>query len=493
MGKTQPNTKSKKSMVISNTTSSTNETSVTHLIIRNGTLKKRRTSNRRPVVKGNGCQSPNGTTLTSLQPTSLYLPTRRRIVGEDLEPCKRDVEMEGFQQQSVLYMPKSTQPIDEYFKTIPEIMESCDGLLTKSVRHFTCSSKERLVYITQREVGHAVPSQCDILVTDRATTCHMLAFRSVSGDVGSIPLSSLAHIDSPCYDHCVRAMVDEHIAHHHQTFKNQGLVCEEVFPRICLDVHIVGGFDDEKNESHRISTWLMELLIRLADEVKDRMTMILRTCIISSMNDNGFRCPIARGLGIDVQTGMVFRAAVDRDVMGPFIDLRSARLWSSKWSSSLSSSSSSSPSTCTYWRRGNLPLSLSSSQPPPRPSSLQRYLAIIHTSHRPSSSPSPSHNPAVLTIDPFFYQPFGALEWYVSLPDPLLLQCCSTSPSVEEPDFCDSVRSTFYFIRDVDCRDVFGRHIQEPLICHRMGSSNYWTTQQDRQGNETKRNQAMEA
>ena len=350
--------------------------------------------------------------------TELYLPLDEYVDSS----CDKD----GFQKESerAIYLPTS-YPLDEYLKNSPEIMEACDELLANPPRHFTRLSEERVLYIAQGEVGHAVPLQCDVIASGRATTCHILALRSSSES--GIPLTSLTHIDRACYESSVRAMFYEHVSHHHsaipqEEMKEDGL-CDD--SRILLDIHLVGGFEDESGSSRNLSCWIVCLLVQLSEELKDTVRMTLKTCAVTSMNDNGRRCPIARGLGIDVRTGVPFIARIDEDVMGPMPALRNARL-----------------------------LSVDGTD----------QLHVIHTAKSNE-----------VKIEAFLYEPFAELDQFLALPDYIMLHYWSTSPDVEEPDFCNFLRSTFRFVRDVECTRVFGKKVDQPVVFRRSGYSNKWS------------------
>jgi hypothetical protein len=362
-----------------------------------------------------GCGSPQ---VDEYRRTELLFPSDD---FDDDEDCY-------FQKQAdqPIYLP-SSQPVDAFLKNIPQVMESCDELLANPPRRFTSSSPERVLYIAQGEVGHAVPMQCDVIVSDKATTCHILALRSETGD--SLPLTSLTHIDSADYESSIRAMFSEHVVHHSQSFEEEkkcDMTVED--QRIQMEVHVVGGFDDEQSSSRKISCWLMDLLALIAEEEKDSIKVTLKTCAISSMNDTGHSCPIGRGLGIDLKTGEAFLAKVDEEVAGPSLQLRSARLWSN---------------------------------------SREHKLSVIHTA-----------TSNAVRIDAFSYQPFEELDALMQLPDDIMLQYCSTSPNNEEDDFCTSIRSTLRFLRDQDCTRVFGPQVDQTLIFRRTGLSNTWRSTQ---------------
>ena len=212
---------------------------------------------------------------------------------------------------------------------------------------------------------------------------------------------------------------------------------------IKIDVHIMGGFNDHKNSSYEITEWLLELLSQIAIEHAHTIQMVLKTCVVSTINDTGYGCPIGRGLALDVHTGNVFFASCndnDDNIMGPHPVLRSVRLWSSS---------------------------------PPKSATNHHSLTVVHDVLRGGS---------VFTIEPFQFQPFQEIDWLLSLDDTMLLQCTSTSPTVEEDGFCMSVRRSLQFLRSNNCRTIFGQSVSQPLIYVRSKQyPNQWILQQQQQ------------
>ena len=314
-----------------------------------------------------------------------------------------------------VYLPSSFDAIDIHLRSIPQLMESADELLANTPRHFTTASKDRLLYVGQGEVGHATSQQCDVIASDKSTTCHILAFRS-SSNKG--PLASLTHIDEPGYEACVRSMIDEHVVFH------KGKKSEYGTHPINIDVYVMGGFEDHDDSSRAISNFLMHLLVQVASERSQELTLTLKLCAVSSMNDDGGACPIGRGLGISIQTGEAFLTTVDVAVAGPAPLLRAARLWSGNGG---------------------------------------KKLSIIHT-----------HTSSTMVVQPFRYAPLNQLEGLLSLPNPALLKFTSTSPDVEEDGFCDSVRATLLFMKHVACERVFGAGCRQPATFSRVNMTNQW-------------------
>ena len=191
-----------------------------------------------------------------------------------------------------------------------------------------------------------------------------------------------------------------------------------------IDVYVMGGFDDHDDSSRAISNFLMRLLMDVAAERSQELTLTLKLCAVTSMNDDGRACPIGRGLGISIQTGEAFLTSVDVAVAGPAPLLRSARL-----------------------RSGNG----------------GKERAVIHTL-----------NSNKVVVLPFRYAPLNHLDELLSLPDSVLIKYTSTSPEVEDEDFCASVRATLLFMKDVDSEQAFGAGCRQPAIFRRVMMTNQW-------------------
>jgi len=60
-----------------------------------------------------------------------------------------------------------------------------------------------------------------------------------------------------------------------------------------------------------------------------------------------------------------------------------------------------------------------------------------------------------ITISPFEFKPFHNIELFYKLPDDIMLSYASTSPDVEDEDFCTLVRECCYFLMNVSVDSVF--------------------------------------
>ncbi|KAL7568479.1 hypothetical protein ACA910_012189 [Epithemia clementina (nom. ined.)] len=322
----------------------------------------------------------------------------------------------------------------------------------------------RLLYIGQGEVGHACPEQADVMVSDRATTCHILIARSTSRSSscsscsstnddhlalnGPSPLVSCAHLDGTGYNVSLQNLFDRHYQHHYSsnassstTSNPPGKTQRQATPpaiQIQMDLHILGGYLDEGRSSQEISNWLLYQLNELATKYYPVLRCTLQTCVISSLNTTtttiyasssssspkttAFRqtqekyssqrqererkvlAPWGRGLACELATGHVFLAWCHVSAMGPDAILRQARLWCNK-------------------RNGH-----------------DQRLVTVHT---------PDEGGNEFQIAPFDIVAGSQqlpIPDMLALPDEQLLTMTSTSPECEEEDFCDLIRQTLSLI-----------------------------------------------
>jgi hypothetical protein len=264
-------------------------------------------------------------------PTSIAFETSSSSSRERgfVKTCISVPEVKGLHSQSTLILPQLSD-VDTYLQYHPSIVDRAYELLSQSPVEYTAQSRERILYVSQGEIAHAVSLQTDILVSDRATTCHILAWRSCSDS--NVLLATLTHLDGTTYEKCLRKAMAQHV-HHHNGSPMQ------------VDLHIVGGYCDSHGTSVSITNWLLPLLADLSAEYQDIMTMSLQTCAVSALNDNGWDSPTGRGLAMDVRTGRVHVAHCESSVMGPMTTLRSVRLWSAQGHAQL---------TCVHSHQSNV-------------------------------------------------------------------------------------------------------------------------------------------
>ena len=323
--------------------------------------------------------------------TQIRLPEGTQDRCDDGLDCR--FEGDGLSEDNFVYLPAEERHtgVDGCLAGVPVLQESRKELLTRGLVRFSASKSipHTFLYVAQGEIAHCTASQHDFLVSDKATTCHILALRSTSFGRKECEeaLCTVTHIDGTGYSECLRAAVKEHAAYH-----GNGAGC-------AMDVHIVGGYEDRNGTSRDLSNWLLEELATLADDFYDTIEFTLQMACITRMNTSRDNTPIARGLALNCKTGQVSLAQC-RGEMGPAEVQRSARLW--------------------VPRR---------QQPP------TLHLVYTHTADR-------------VTVQPFQVVTFIGLEAMLKLPDHMLLRYCSTPPDCEEAEFVPTVRRTLQFLCD---------------------------------------------
>jgi protein N-terminal asparagine amidohydrolase len=301
--------------------------------------------------------------------------------------------------------------------------EKDNTLLSSSSTKILCdlSPSQKVLYVAQGELAHSTAAQADILMSDRATTCHILALRSSCGrrPKQDPALCSIAHLDATSYNTCIYDAIKTHYDFH--TRQNRyASDSDTMFPCIELDIHVVGGFKDTNGTSQTISTWILNMLADMADVYyvkRPSMAMILRTaCITAANHDQENGGPIIRGLALNCDTGTVFVA--NARYPRPAMNLRMAKVWLS---------------------------SHSTIQCDPSISKLN----IIHTHCNDFVEITPLFANNIRRCRCGFIQNQMQLQFRYLLGiqnDNKFLQFCSTSPEHEEDDFCKDTRSSLFYI-----------------------------------------------
>lgn len=378
------------------------------------------------------------------------------------------------------YQPDHSQTRSSLLPGAERLKESRDRLLASKHRRSRSevpSEPERTLYVAQGERANATSDQYDVLMSDKATTCHIVAFRSTTNSTNDngLPLTSLTHLDGPHYEECVRNMIKDHIDYHRldnsndinkrkrTKFTEEKKSEEDLQPNvgssgsvrdeINIDVHVMGGFNDIDSSSSSITNWLMRLLTGIAQELKDQragVRMVMKTLVVSSSN-NEVDCrkndsPIGRGFGIHLLTGEVFLTENEDEIStgaekGPVSVLRSVRLWS---------------------RNHRQP----------------HRLSVVHTtgdvdelwtSFGIDEDDDMRKDYSLFWVQPFVFRSIPNVDRMLQLPDELLLQYTSTSPDVEEAGFCEDVRASYGFLNRSNTKNekgssYFGKSFDRPMV-----------------------------
>ncbi|RUS71364.1 hypothetical protein EGW08_020873 [Elysia chlorotica] len=268
---------------------------------------------------------------------------------------------------------KKASKVDEFVTLFPHFKKSSDELIKQSVE---VVGPEQLLYIGQRELAGTSPDDdvISILGSEDATTCHIMVLRHTGSGA-----AAMVHYDGSSVAEGLQNMISivEDLTEDMQAGR--------------LEVHLVGGFVDERKNSHEVSDKVIEALC----ESSYRLHLV--TACITHFNTeyrNSVPFPIIYGVAFDVKAGRLFRAKFPDK--GPDMALRGAR-------------------HCTGSKEN-----------------LNIYNPQTHR----------------LEIGPFHYDRLPNVDLFLSLPESHIRKYLSTSPEQEPDTFCESVRAGLIQLRD---------------------------------------------
>ncbi|XP_032248066.1 protein N-terminal asparagine amidohydrolase isoform X1 [Halichoerus grypus] len=231
-----------------------------------------------------------------------------------------------------------------------------------------------LLYVQQRELAVTSPKDgsISILGSDDATTCHIVVLRHTGNGA-----TCLTHCDGsdtraevPLIMSSIKAFSD-----HAQCGR--------------LEVHLVGGFSDDRQLSQKLTHQLLSEFDRQEEDIH------LVTLCVTELNDreeNENHFPVIYGIAVNIRTAEIYRASFpDR---GPEEELRAARALT-----------------------GGPMISI--------------YDAKTEQ----------------LRIGPYSWMPFPHVDFWLQQDDKQILENLSTSPLAEPPHFVEHIRSTLMFLK----------------------------------------------
>ncbi|XP_078610871.1 protein N-terminal asparagine amidohydrolase-like [Branchiostoma floridae x Branchiostoma japonicum] len=253
----------------------------------------------------------------------------------------------------------------------PHFKESAADLCSQAVRTL---GTDGVLYVNQREYAATGPSDdvVQFLGSEDATTCHIAVLRHTGCGV-----TCVAHFDGAGTREGIRDMM----ANLGQLTQN----CTEGR----LELHLVGGFCDDRCMSEQLTLELIEEFNRVKDNI------CLQTACVSELNDvvkDQVHWPVIYGIAVDVRSGEMFPAKFTDK--GPDQALRHARNYTGK----------------------------------------HEMLNIYDSTKRE------------LNIGPFHYERFHDADRWLEQPDRIILKYLSTSPLVEPPDFVENTRAALKFL-----------------------------------------------
>ncbi|XP_073399029.1 protein N-terminal asparagine amidohydrolase [Dendrobates tinctorius] len=230
------------------------------------------------------------------------------------------------------------------------------------------------LYVQQRELAATTPgdSSISILGSEDATTCHIVVLRHTGSGA-----TCLAHCDGSDSENEVAAIIQ---AVESLTKTTEGR----------LELHLVGGFNDQRQLSLKLSRQLLKAFHQQAEDIH------LATLCVTDINDrteDGVHLPIIYGLAVNVKTGEICRAKFeDRQ---PDEALRSA-----------------------YTLAGG-------------------DMVNIYDAETEQ-----------LNIGPYSWMPLPNIDFWLHQEDKEILDCFSTSPEAEPPHFVQHMKSSLQYLKD---------------------------------------------
>ncbi|XP_054856629.1 protein N-terminal asparagine amidohydrolase-like [Eublepharis macularius] len=265
-----------------------------------------------------------------------------------------------------------SRPARELLRLCPELEERAKLLRSQPARTV---GPRGLLYVQQREFAATTPKDGSISVlgSDDATTCHLVVLRHTGS--GAI-----------CLMHCDGSDTEKEVLL--ITNAVRALSPNTEYGR--LEVHLIGGFNDDRHLSQQLTHQLLRAFDRLQDDIH------LVTFCVTELNDRqekGNHFPYIYGIAANVKTGEIFHAFFPDK--GPEEDLRSASI-------------------------------LTGAQ-----------MVNIYDSRKEQ-----------LCIGPYFWMPFPPANFWLDQDDQYLLQNLSTSPRAEPPHFISHIRATLLCLKE---------------------------------------------
>ncbi|XP_044159736.1 protein N-terminal asparagine amidohydrolase isoform X1 [Bufo gargarizans] len=262
-------------------------------------------------------------------------------------------------------------PAAQILQTCPELEERARNLKSQPTQ---IVGPHGFLYVQQRELAATTPHDrsISILGSEDATTCHIIVLRHTGSGA-----TCLAHCDGSDSENEVAAII--------QAVKSLTKTTEGR-----LELHMVGGFNDQRQLSLKLSRQLLKVFHQQAEDVH------LVTLCVTDINDkkeNGIHLPVIYGIAVNVKTGEIFKAKFqDRQ---PDEDLRSA-----------------------YIMTGG-------------------HMVNVYDAETEQ-----------LNIGPYSWLPFPNIEFWLSQEDKQILDCFSTSPQAEPPYFVQHMKSSLQYLKN---------------------------------------------
>ncbi|XP_068177784.1 protein N-terminal asparagine amidohydrolase isoform X2 [Antennarius striatus] len=287
----------------------------------------------------------------------------------------------------------------ELFDKYPHLQENGRAFRCKPLVHV---DPKCLLYVHQREFAATTPADncVSIIGSEDATTCHLVVLRHTGS--GAV-----------CLAHCDGSDTWSEIPLFVEAVSSLSQNCEPGR----LELHLVGGFNDDSKTSHKLSLNILGSFQKQKEEIH------LETCCITEMNDivvDGSHRPVIYGIGVNVKTGDVFPSSFT--YKGPGEELRSARTFTGG-----------------------------------------QMIDIYDSSQ------------GLVKIGPCNWSPNMDIGFWLSQKDDIILKYLSTSPKAEPPHFVQHMKSTIRFLIEHPNSDILFPGGQ-PQLYHRTETGDWERT-----------------
>ncbi|XP_064886484.1 protein N-terminal asparagine amidohydrolase isoform X3 [Columba livia] len=195
------------------------------------------------------------------------------------------------------------RPTRDLSRAHPQLEEKAKLLRSQPAR---VVEPKGLLYVQQREFAVTTPGDgsVSILGSDDATTCHIVVLRHTGSG-------------ATCLTHCDGSDTEAEVSLIMGAVKS----FSDPTGRGRLEVHLVGGFNDDRQLSQKLTNQLLRAFHLQPDELH------LVTFCVTELNDReekDIHFPIIYGIAVNVKTAEIFPATFPEK--GPDEDLRSARV-----------------------------------------------------------------------------------------------------------------------------------------------------------------------
>lgn len=211
-------------------------------------------------------------------------------------------------------VPNSRVPLTVQITSHPQVVKATEEFHRSPVR----SLSRRVIYVAQHEwCGPVFPADADWIGSEDATTCAVIALRSVSSGCCAV-----GHFDSrESVEASLATMIDSITSHKEQA--HSSIIDEEI------DVGIVGCCDGEDGSHFEDSQSTAEVILSLLQASPCKFNMKL-ACILGLNAPMPGTHEIIRGVAVQCNAAgeaSVFAKAAFED-RGPMLEARTAQLWS---------------------------------------------------------------------------------------------------------------------------------------------------------------------